>query len=96
MLQAGSAIRVLCNAIRPGSIAPVSNIGSNVACRLLPAHALNARAQSNQPVPADNRVEVFIDDIPVLVEPGTTVLQVCKIPPTNLLYLLVFNFVPFA
>jgi len=29
--------------------------------------------------PADNRIEVFIDDVPVLVEPGSTVLQAAAI-----------------
>lgn len=75
MLQAGSAIRVLCNAVSPGSVAPLSSAGSSIVNKLLPSRILNVRAQSNQPVPADNRVEVFIDDVPVMVEPGTTVLQ---------------------
>ena len=35
--------------------------------------------QTNQasPTPADNRVEVFVDDKRVLVQPGMTVLQAC-------------------
>jgi hypothetical protein len=31
---------------------------------------------SNAVTPPDNRVEVFVDDKPVLVPPGATVLQV--------------------
>lgn len=34
------------------------------------------RLQSNQPAKAPEKIEVFIDDQPVMVLPGTTVLQV--------------------
>ncbi len=34
------------------------------------------RLQSNAPVKAPEKIEVFIDDQPVMVAPGTTVLQV--------------------
>lgn len=34
------------------------------------------RNQSNTPAKAPEKVEVFIDDQPVMVPPGTTVLQV--------------------
>ena len=36
----------------------------------------SARLQSNTPAKAPEKVEVFIDDQPVMVAPGTTVLQV--------------------
>ena len=35
-----------------------------------------SRAQSNAPAKAPEKIEVFIDDVPVMVAPGTTVLQV--------------------
>ena len=37
-----------------------------------------SRTQSNAPAKAPEKIEVFIDDQPVLVAPGTTVLQVKK------------------
>lgn len=37
------------------------------------------RAQSNAPAKAPEKIEVFIDDKPVMVLPGTTVLQVGRI-----------------
>ncbi|XP_047741031.1 NADH-ubiquinone oxidoreductase 75 kDa subunit, mitochondrial [Hyalella azteca] len=74
MLQAGSAVRGLCKAIRPS--APIVKAADKaMAAHALPATLVLSRSQSNKPVVADNRVEVFVDDIPVMVEPGTTVLQ---------------------
>jgi NADH dehydrogenase (ubiquinone) Fe-S protein 1 len=35
-----------------------------------------SRTQSNAPAKAPEKIEVFIDDQPVMVLPGTTVLQV--------------------
>ena len=60
MLRVSSTLRVWSNVVRP-------SVG---------ASTVQARQQSNIPAPADNRIEVFVDDIPVLVEPGSTVLQV--------------------
>lgn len=50
-----------------------------------------ARAQSSGP----EKIEVFIDDQPVMVPPGTTVLQVCpSCSPVGYLYFfLVFYFI---
>lgn len=38
----------------------------------------STRLQSNAPAKAPEKIEVFIDDQPVMVAPGTTVLQVNK------------------
>lgn len=38
--------------------------------------ATSTRFQSNAPAKAPEKIEVFIDDHPVMVLPGTTVLQV--------------------
>ena len=62
MLRITNSLRVLCKSTLPHSAANSS---------IIPF-----RSQSNKPVPADNKIEVFVDDIPVRVEPGTTVLQV--------------------
>ncbi|KAF2351730.1 NADH:ubiquinone oxidoreductase subunit G [Trinorchestia longiramus] len=74
MLQAGSAVRILCRAIRP-SVPAVGTTDKTVSRKIVAVAPELSRSQSNQPVPTDNRVEVFVDDMPVLVEPGTTVLQ---------------------
>lgn len=39
----------------------------------------STRLQSNAPAKAPEKIEVFIDDQPVMVAPGTTVLQVIKL-----------------
>lgn len=39
----------------------------------------STRLQSNAPAKAPEKIEVFIDDQPVMVVPGTTVLQVSQI-----------------
>lgn len=42
-----------------------------------------ARTSTSTPAKAPEKIEVFIDDQPVLVPPGTTVLQVTKDPNQN-------------
>lgn len=47
---------------------------------LSPKHvAALTRAASNQTAKKPEQIEVFIDDIPVKVDPGTTVLQVMNL-----------------
>ena len=45
-----------------------------MACILFKIASLSSAVT---PKPPDNRIEVFVDDKPVMVTPGITVLQVC-------------------
>lgn len=41
-----------------------------------PATQTAVRTTATTPAKAPEKIEVFVDDVPVMVEPGTTVLQV--------------------
>lgn len=49
---------------------------ARAVCLTHSSRVLAARLQSNAPAKAPEKIEVFIDDQPVMVAPGTTVLQV--------------------
>lgn len=46
---------------------------------------LEARTAATAIAPASNLLEVFVDGTPVMVEPGTTVLQVMHVPPVRVI-----------
>lgn len=52
---------------------PVNRVLHNAVRHVIPGSSIATRGLASAP----EKVEVFIDDKRVLVDPGTTVLQVC-------------------
>ena len=74
---------------------PLSRVAGLSTGRFGAACIHSSSSKHQQPQPAPELIEVFIDDKPVHVPPGTTVLKVLVVYIINVLFLLKFNLYKF-